>query len=234
MIRIMGRDLCVLTSPADATQYFKDETAFPFDGLAIDLFTFIARLSKAGIELFWRPPPQPLHPNPKELPLIHLSTQIIHKWLLQPGYREETAERTLKLLEEATRWDTPLKSSILASDNDERIVSLFQWTLEIFTTVSARAFYGDLLLDIEPAMADLFKDWDENSWMTTYQYPAFMAKAATVPRNQLMKALRSYIDSPADLKKDALPLVRELEQEHERAGISSDDSARHAFIFVWA
>ena len=82
-------------------------------------------------------------------------------------------------------------------------------------------------------MTQIFDDWDINSWMITSRYPMFMARAATKPRDKLIKSLTRYLESPREKRSGGVPFVNELEDEPRHAGLSNEDSARIPMIILW-
>ncbi|KAI0386946.1 cytochrome P450 [Hypomontagnella monticulosa] len=69
--------------------------------------------------------------------------------------------------------------------------------------------------------------------MATYEYPSFMAKAATVPRERLVKALIAYIDAPRENRSGAVAYVNEVEDEMRQAGLGNEACARILMIILW-
>ncbi|PQE28279.1 cytochrome P450 protein [Rutstroemia sp. NJR-2017a BBW] len=139
----------------------------------------------------------------------------------------------LKYIEEGTRWDGFSESNIIASNANQKVVSLHCWCRDILITSQTRAFFGDYFLELEPRMTQLFDDWDINAWMITYQFPKFMAKLATKPRDKLIKALAQYLDAPRERRAGGVPFVNELEDEERNAGLCSEDCARILMIILW-
>jgi hypothetical protein len=82
-------------------------------------------------------------------------------------------------------------------------------------------------------MMSIFDEWDINSWMITYKFLKFMAKAATEPRDRLIQTLTRYLDTPREKRPGGVPFVNELEDEERHAGLSSEDSARILMIILW-
>ena len=61
----------------------------------------------------------------------------------------------------------------------------------------------------------------------------FMARAATKPRDKLIKSLTRYLESPRKKRSEGVSFVNELEDEGRYAGLSSVDSARILIIILW-
>ena len=56
---------------------------------------------------------------------------------------------------------------------------------------STRAFYGDALPDTEPTVIHDFLEFDEHSWTLLLQYPSFLAKIMSAPRERERESLIS-------------------------------------------
>ncbi|KAF7863255.1 hypothetical protein EAF04_007337 [Stromatinia cepivora] len=139
----------------------------------------------------------------------------------------------LKYIEEGTRWDSFSGSDVIASNVKTKVASLHCWCRDILITSQTRAFFGDYSLKLEPRMTQLFDEWDINSWMITYQFPDFMAKAATAPRDKLIGALAHYLDAPRERRGGGVPFVNELEDEERNAGLCSENCATILMIILW-
>ena len=84
-----------------------------------------------------------------------------------------------------------------------------------------------------PDIAEVFDQWDQNSWMTTYRYPAFLSKAASIPRDKIIFAIKDFLDLPREQRADAVPFVDDLDDEQRHAGLDNEDAARVFMIIYW-
>lgn len=236
MLCVAGEGIAVITSPTDASQIFKDDTSFSFDPFIDSIYRGVANVSNRGNTILWRTPKEgftSLHPNPKEEVLAHTGNALLHKQLLQRQPLQELTGMVVSYIEATTRWDSFFETSVLSSSADTKVVSLHCWCRDVIIEAQTRAFFGDYLRELEPRMTCIFDDWDINSWMVTYRYPAFIAKAATVPRDRLIQTLTHYLDSPREKRSGGVPFVNELEDEERHAGLSNEDSARILMIILW-
>lgn len=163
---------------------------------------------------------------------MHTGNELLHKQLLQPEQLQKLSGVVLKYIEENTRWETFLESSVIASNTDVKVVSLHKWCLNVLTTSQTKAFFGQKFLDIQPDFQQIFDEWDQNSWRVTYQLPKFLAKAATQPRDLLIQSMTQLLESSLD-DDDAVPFMRELEAETRNAGLSTQDCAGIFMIILW-
>ena len=90
---------------------------------------------------------------------------------------------------------------------------------------STRAFYGDALPDTEPTVIHGFLKFDEHSWVLLLQYPSFLTKIMSAPRERILGSFERYISLPPERKRDAAYYTQSLEAEQIKAGISGRDIA---------
>ena len=236
MLYVAGEKIVVIMSTSDATQIFKDESSFSFDPFIDMIYRGVANVSDEGNDILWRTPKEgfiSLHPNPKEKVLVHTGNALLHKQLLELDSLRELTEKVLSYIDETTQWDTFFPTSVLSSTPDTKVVSLHCWCRDVLLEAQSRAFFGDYLRELEPNMTLIFDDWDINSWMVTFRYPSFMAKAAINPRNRLIRTLTRYLETPLEKRSGGVPFVKELLDEERQAGLSSEDSARILVIILW-
>lgn len=236
MLYVAGESIAVLTSPTHSSQVFKDETSFAFDPFIDTIYRGVANVSNEGNTILWRTPTQgfvSLHPNPKKKVLVHTGNALLHKQLLNPQSLHVLTEKVLSYIGETLQWESFFHTSVLSSRADTKVVSLHCWCRDVLIEAQSRAFFGDYLRELEPRMTLIFDDWDINSWMITYRYPKYMAKAAIEPRDRLIKTLTRYLDTPREKRSGGVPFVQELEDEERNAGLSNEDSARILLIILW-
>lgn len=236
MLCVVGQNVAVLQSPADASQVFKDAISFSFDPFIDIIYRSVANVSEEASRILRRTPKEgfiSLHPNPKENVLVHTGNALLHKQLLQTEALQELTEKVLGFIENDIRWHSFSETSILSSNADAKVVSLHCWCRDVLIGAQSQAFFGEYLRELEPHLTTIYDEWDINSWMVTYRYPEFLAQAAIAPRNRLIKTLTRYLDSPREKRSGGVPFVNELEDEEGQAGLSHDDSARILLIILW-
>ena len=236
MLYVAGERILVLMSPSDASQVFRDESSFAFDSFIDMVYRGVGNVSDEANRILWRTPKEgftSLHSNPHGKVLVHTGNALLHKQLLTPSYLQELTKKVTVYIEDNMQWESFFDTSVLSSNADTKIVSLHCWCRDVLIEAQNRAWFGEYIRQLEPRMTVLFDHWDINSWMITYKYPPFMAKAATRPRDQLIKILTRYLDTPREKRSGGVPFVNELEDEERHAGLSSEDSARIMFIILW-
>lgn len=236
MLYVAGERILVLMSPSDASQVFKDESSFAFDSFIDMVYRGVGNVSDDANRILWRTPREgftSLHPNPHGKVLVHTGNALLHKQLLTASCLQELTGKVSGYIDDNMQWESFFDTSVLSSDADVKIVSLHCWCRDVLIEAQNRAWFGEYIRELEPRMTVLFDEWDINSWMITYQYPSIMAKAATRPRDRLIKVLTRYLDTSREKRSGGVPFVNELEDEERHAGLSSEDSARIMFIILW-
>ena len=134
MLCVLGQNVAVLQSPADASQVFKDIVSFAFNSFIDSIYRCVGNVSEEANRILWRTPKDgfvSLHPNPKENVLIHTGNALLHKQLLQPEALQELSEKVLDFIEYSMRWHSFFDTSILSSNADTKVVSLHYWCRDV-------------------------------------------------------------------------------------------------------
>ncbi|KAK6829637.1 hypothetical protein PG987_010221 [Apiospora arundinis] len=199
-LHVMGRDIVIVSDPAEQSLIYKDSSSYSINGSIDMIYKCAGEVSPDAHKNLWHGPEdgfQSLHPNPKGQVLVHMGYSLLHKQLLQPEKSQELIQKNVSYIEQYTGSGAFFDTSVLASNaKGDQVVSLHKWCLEVLIESQTRIFFGKTFREIQPDYKTLFDAWDFNSWMMTYQYPHFLAKAATRPRNALFKALTQYLDMP--------------------------------------
>ncbi|KAK7983403.1 hypothetical protein PG989_010805 [Apiospora arundinis] len=237
-LHVMGRDIVIVSDPAEQSLIYKDSSSYSINGSIDMIYKCVGEVSPDAHKNLWHGPEdgfQSLHPNPKGQVLVHMGYSLLHKQLLQPEKSQELIQKNVSYIEQYTGSGAFFDTSVLASNaKGDQVVSLHKWCLEVLIESQTRIFFGKTFREIQPDYKTLFDAWDFNSWMMTYQYPHFLAKAATRPRNALFKALTQYLDMPRDERdRESVPFVNELQDELENGGLGSEDIARVLFVILW-
>ncbi len=238
-LTIAGTKLYLITQPDHFAEVYRNTTSLSFDKFVRGLHESFL-MSPAGIEKMWEVPmAHEKHLAPvvggRNKHLLQRSTDF-HRLQLLPGPRLQALnERFLASIARGTKWSNLPQSCILSStSDDEMVVSLYKWCGEVLVDAASRAFYGDVLVETEPQLIRDFLAFDEFSWMSLYQYPAYFAGAMTAPRDRVMQAFDRYVALPSERKLDSAYYTKALEEEQVKAGMLSRDRAIGFQIFHWA
>ncbi|KAL2009606.1 hypothetical protein VTN00DRAFT_5413 [Thermoascus crustaceus] len=190
MLHVAGKDMAVFTAPSQVTQIFKDNNSYSFDPFMDMVYDDVGNVSREAKLILWRTPAEgfvSLHPNPKQQVLVHTGNGLLHKQLLQPDAMQDLLVKVLVYINNTMQWDSFYETTVLASNADEKVVSLHCWCRDVLIEAQNRTWFGHCLEELELDMRLVFDKWDYNSWRITYQVPSFMAKPATRPRDRLIQ-----------------------------------------------
>lgn len=146
-------------------------------------------MSLEGGDIMWEVPlAHEKHLDPTKGKYLVQHSVDFHRLQLCPGpHLENLNRKTLTKIEHGTHWSTVPKSSMLSSTPEEIVVSLYKWCGEALVDASTRIFYGDALVNTEPTGIHDFLQFNEHSWMLLCQYPSFLAKAMSAPRESFLQ-----------------------------------------------
>ncbi|KAL8800175.1 MAG: hypothetical protein Q9200_007333, partial [Gallowayella weberi] len=190
-------------------------------------------MSPVGVEKMWEVPmAHENHVSPAGRKRLMDRSRDFHRLQLFPGRQlDDLNAGFITRIEHGTTWNNIPQPCILSSTADEMVVSLYKWCGYVLVDAASRGFYGDALVDTSPQIVRDFLEFDKQSWMLFYQYPSFLAKAMTAPRERITQAFDRYIALHSEKKKDAAPYTKALAAEQTDAGISTRDGAIAFQIF---
>lgn len=155
-------------------------------------------------------------PNPEGLSLGVLA-QRMHVHQLHPG------ENMVVLQEKVRGWiNRQLKLEILAkgctysaTQSPARVqLPLYEWTSDYFVRLGQYAYFGNVLDQVNPNYPDAYIIFDEVIWKMLYQYPDFLCRDMTGPRDQMMASLNAYFKLPPSQRRDqAAWIINAMEDE---------------------
>ncbi|KAI0513197.1 cytochrome P450 [Xylaria bambusicola] len=235
---VAGQQLIVVTNPKHQEEIFKNNDHYSFDPFINVVYHNVGKVSTADLNILWRKSSEgfvSLYPNPKQKVLVHTGLDLLHKQVLSPIPFQELVLKVGGLLEQYSRWESFTKSAVIhhAADSITKVVSLHRWCRDITIGAQTDSFFGPLFAELQPDYTESYDQWDINSWMATYQYPNFMAKAAYEPRERLIKTLVAYLDAPKEKRTGCVAYVNEVADEMRHAGLGTEACARVLMIILW-
>ena len=117
---------------------------------------------------------------------------------------------------------------------DEKCVSVREWTRLPLLDAGTAALYGEQLMEIEPNFVQYFGDFDYNSWMLLYHYPRLLSDPVNVPKRKVLQALTRFFELPIEERPGAARFLRTIEGEQRKLNLDNRDIASSGFIFYWA
>ncbi|KAM7214823.1 Cytochrome P450 [Rhypophila decipiens] len=231
-IHTAGQITVVVTDPQQAAEILCNDDSYTSDPFLDALCRTVGGVSIPGSQTLWKKGRLNSNANNKTSSLVHKCHDILLNQLSSPN----SNTKVVSLIETAARNGIPSSTEISHTKDNIKVVSLHCWCRDILIKAQMDLFFGPSLVDeIEPDTISLFDSFDANSWMLAYQYPSFLAKQATMPRENLVRALQTYLDSVADKKDndEHNPVFAPVIEEMKSAGLSHEDCARVLLVMFW-
>ncbi|KAK6197110.1 hypothetical protein LQW54_010905 [Pestalotiopsis sp. IQ-011] len=180
---------------------------------------------------------KPGFPNPEGLSLGVLA-QRMHVYQLHPG------NNMVILQQKAQTWiNRQIHLDIFSRDcgyaasrsPTEIQLPLYEWTSDYFVRLGQYVYFGDVLDQVDPKYADSYIVFDEVIWKMLYQYPGFLCRDMTAPRDHMMASLKAYFDIPREKRRDqAAWIINTIEDEMRAIGVDNENLAIVVFHLYFA
>ncbi|KAK8135164.1 cytochrome P450 [Apiospora sp. TS-2023a] len=233
---VAGQRLIVVTHPKHKAEIYRNNEAYSYDPFINLAYKRVGNIADSTLEILWRKGSEgfaSLYPNPKQKVLVHTGVDLFYKQLLSPGPFQDLVDTVAPNIERRLRWEAFAPTTVISKVAATKVVSLHRWVRDVAIGAQTCSFFGPHLEEQMPEFTTVYDKYDINSWMATYQYPAFMAKAVTVPREKVVKGITDYLDTPREKRGGGVAFVNELEEEMRHAGLDTDTCARVLFIILW-
>ncbi|KAL8827931.1 MAG: hypothetical protein Q9170_006813 [Blastenia crenularia] len=232
-VTIAGRKLYVATNALDTTTIYKSTASLSFDQYIRDKMVAIG-VSPAGFDRWWQV--QAIHGLSTTTGAtkvtykapVHVGESLV-KSHLNPGPRFDSLQT-----EALGRIDGHHLMHPRSLVGDGGKISLVRWCSEVLIDSTTRSFFGDDLMDIEPAVVSSFLQFDDLNWQFILPYPSFLAREMAAGRDRVIKALTKYFERPVETRTYTSAFVLSLEKEMRSQGISNEDIAAMLMLTVWA
>ncbi|KAL9083517.1 MAG: hypothetical protein Q9165_008498 [Trypethelium subeluteriae] len=171
-------------------------------------------------------------PNPEGLSLGVLA-QGMHVHQLHPG------DNMVVLQRKAQNWinsqlylDGFAKQGGYSRSQGSTAIKLplYEWTSDYFVRLGQYVYFGDVLDRVDPSYATAYVVFDEVIWKMLYQYPAFLCRDMTAPRDQMMASLKAYFQIPQSQRREqAAWIINAMEDEMRAIGVDDENLAVTSF-----
>ncbi|KAK4186804.1 cytochrome P450 [Podospora australis] len=237
-LTVFGRTFYVVTHAKHSAEVYKHTEALSFEECIQTLMRFNGSDEEA-IQRIYSPAAidKPGFPNPKGLS-VGVLVQLIHVKQLHPG------DNMLSMQTQARDWinrklslDALAKECKLStSPRPGRIeVPLYEWTSDYFVCLGQHLYFGDVLDRVDPQYPDAYVVFDELIWKMLYQYPKFLCRDLTAPRDQMIASLERYYQLPPDQRRDqAAWMINAIEDEIRAIGVDDANLAIVVFHLYFA
>ena len=216
-----------MTLPKDMSSVYKNHQALSFDGFVKDLYTSFG-MTPNGIEKMFQPY------RSEDGPRAHLGTGI-QKEQLHPGQNLEDLTTVYKYhIGRQMDGDNIPQSCVQQVTGDTKTVWLNRWCADVLGPATAQAFFGNMLLEIDPNLLHDFHIFDLSSWKLTYKLPRPFAKEMYAAVERMTKSFTRYYQVPQHKRNDICHYFKTTESRQRRANMSDRDIAIAAQAMFWA
>lgn len=143
----------------------------------------------------------------------------------------------LGYFEKALKFENITRKSQYYVDNldarDTTCVSLTKWCADVVINASQKAYFGDLLSQIDPGLAHTFVAFDTRSWQLLYGFPRLFSRKMYSAKDKIIGALTLYFDAPPEEKADAAWVTQLLEKEMRQLGFNNQEMATLMMLQYW-
>ena len=221
-------------SPKDMSTVYKNMTTLKFDGFTRDIYTTFG-MSKDGIRLMWQAQPSKVKGTTESSSdrQFNLSSAIHRQQLLPGDYLDNITSKYLDVFRKRLSWDELPDESTSPSTEKGKIVSLYSWCAAVFGNATIHAWFGDVLLEVEPRLLEYYYIFDQDSWKLTYQLPVWLAKRMHAAKDSSRDAYIRYFQLPPEKRAGACHYIRTVEAKQRQVGMNDRDIAIHAQMFFW-
>ena len=238
--------MVILTHPQEVADTYKD-TTLTHDTFVRNFFNQLGVTPVGMRKLFQDPRSFPAkeksssmlqNENPLHKAFANYQSEL-YKQQLHPGERLDVLQpKVLHYVNDSLQWDNlpsqhAPSSATVNTLHPGKIVSLSEWCREVLVKATARSFFGDAPLDIDPNFLQNFYDFDDVSWKITYNLPYLFAREAHASKDKLLDVLVEYLNLPHGKKEAACWLIKMLEKELREIGVGDRDIAAMLLLVFW-
>lgn len=237
-LSVAGQKWYVITKAEDVAATYKMEH-LSYDVFAIEVMRMIG-VSDCGIQKAF----QTQHTNkdgglsPSYKHLVRLCKEYQLEQL-SPGNRlDQLVGPSISMMSRYVSVDSLIHRgrnwySSTGVDAGSVTLSLYQWVSDVFIDLGTKAYFGNLLQEIEPDLIQTFISFETLSWQAMYQYPSFLCGDMLAAKARLQNAMAQYFATPKGQRADISWFIAKIEHETDRLQISRADSAIFFFQLFW-
>lgn len=229
-----------MTSVHDIYSTQKATDYFSHDPSTVDFMSRFG-VTEAGLKiLFGDPSPsiltmQGLQPNPSRKHMTHLGAAFLVTQLIPGKKLEDVQHIALSLISQKLMWENipMMPTTYPTTKMTPKRTSLSRWISYTLVESNTTALFGPALLQVDPAIATVFLQFDDKIWKLLYSVPWPWASDMLALKNRLHCALATYLDKPKEQRRGEAWFVRTYESEMRARGISTHDIASNLAMVYW-
>ena len=229
-----GEKLYVVTSPADVSAIYRNNTTLSWDAMLDDLLVAFGVSATTIPKLWQKLQPDSMDENgtdrvPQGLSLIH-STLDLYKRQLLPGRRLDDFSRTLLgHINKSLRWENVPERGMAMSK-----VSLKDFCADILVDALTRTLFGDRIFELEPNLVQHLLDFNDDAWMLIFHYPQSAKSKLSKARRNILACFTRYVQGPDEMRSGQAWLIEMTMRQQKTVDISEKDRAALLLMIYWA
>ncbi|KAL4932112.1 cytochrome P450 [Aspergillus undulatus] len=209
-VTLFGETLYIISDPVDAAEISRHSKTFTLEPLAKDLLLKF-EISKPAADRLFAPVASPKTPAPalRAGPLHATDTIIdLYRQHISPGRELD---------------------SFVEEDIIPRIAAILSPTklcAEALVSGVVSAYYGDVILQIQPGFAGRYMDWEKSNWKFLFGLPSFLSRDMLAAKRDMIHLFVTYFSLPPDERGHSNFWVSSVERLLRDLDLTNEEIAR--------
>lgn len=154
---------------------------------------------------------------------------------LHPGEKlKDIQDKYARYLTESVAWNNLSDQFTISSNENERLVSLKDFTRQILGICAMKAFFGKELFEVLPSFLTHYQTFEDASWKVFYNYPRLLARSLHKVKDQALDDLVKFFALPTEQRPGLVWLFQTMETELTNLGLDPRDRAGMMMLIIWA
>ena len=233
-ITIAGQKMYIITSPKDVATVYKHPDTLTFEGFVKDMYVSLGMSNEGIAKMFGASASKDIPgTRPTDQKQAHLGVGVQREQLHPGEHLDDLIATYVKHIKRQMKWENIPEICKAKSVGDQKVVSVRKWCEDVLGHATVEAFFGNVLLELEPSLLDGFHQFDSNSWMLLYQYPRPFARPMFRALDKGAEAFTRYFQLPVT-KRQPCHYIKTVESKQRQAGMSDRDIGIAAQGLFWA
>ncbi|MCJ1377230.1 hypothetical protein MMC17_000322 [Xylographa soralifera] len=233
-ITIAGQKMYIITSPKDVATVYKHPDTLTFEGFVKDMYVSLGMSPEGRAKMFGATASKDItSTQPTDQKQAHLGMGVQREQLHPGGHLDDLIATYVEHIKRQTKFENIPKVCKVGSFTNQKVVSLRKWCEDVLGHATIEAFFGNVLLELEPSLLDDFHQFDANSWMLLYQYPRPLARPMFRALDKGAEAFTRYFQLLAT-QRQPCHYIKTVEAKQRKAEMSDRDIGIAAQGLFWS
>ena len=143
-------------------------------------------------------------------------------------------DKYARFLSESLLWPALLRRFDIASETNEKFISLRQFTRQTLGDCAMKSFFGEKLFETSPLFLSHYQEYEDESWKIFFNYPRFVARQVHRTKDKTLDDLVRYFALPKEQRLDLAWIFQTLDSELTNIGLAARDRAGIMMMITWA